>query len=126
MSDQVIEQTTTLNLKFQVSPSGIFEIIAISAGQANGSPSVCIFKPDVLKESLPLWNGVQCFVDHDGLRARSITQLAGACTNPQWDDLEQGVRLVFGAKRNQTGTSKAEFRVLHQVNPFSLRMFSVP
>jgi hypothetical protein len=82
---------TTLNLKFQVSPSGIFEIIAINQGKANGYE----FPPDVLKASLPLWDGIQCFVDHDGTRLRSVTQLAGACTNPQWDDLEQGIRLTL-------------------------------
>ena len=84
-------QSTTLNLKFQVSPSGVFDIIAINSGKANG----WIFNPDVLKASLPLWDGVQCFVDHDGTRKRSVTQLAGACTNPQWDDLEQGIRMTL-------------------------------
>jgi hypothetical protein len=88
-------QPTTLNLKFQVNPSGIFEIIAINAGVAQGSPSTCIFKPDVLKESMPLWDKVQCFVDHDGTRMRSITQLAGVCSGPTWDDLEQGIRLTL-------------------------------
>jgi len=87
MSDQPV----TLNCKFQVSPSGIFDIIAINSGKGNG----LIFPPDVLKASLPLWNGIQCFVDHDGTRARSVTQLAGACTNPQWDDVEEGIRTTL-------------------------------
>jgi hypothetical protein len=92
MTDEIDNpQTTTLECRFQISPSGVFEIIAINAGQGNG----LTFKPDVLKASIPRWDGAQCFVDHDGTRARSVTQLAGVCKNPAWDDVEQGIRLTL-------------------------------
>jgi hypothetical protein len=37
------------------------EIIAITAGDGNGWQ----FPAEVLHASLPLWQGVECFIDHD-------------------------------------------------------------
>lgn len=85
------EQLSTLNLQFQVSPSGRFDVLAINAGKANG----LLFNSDVLQTSLPLWEGIQCFIDHDGTRPRSVQHLCGVCTNPQWDELEAGIRLTL-------------------------------
>ncbi|HQK43257.1 MAG TPA: hypothetical protein PLV20_06595, partial [Anaerolineaceae bacterium] len=49
-----------------------FEILAITAGSANGWE----FPAEVLRESLPLWEGVNCFVDHDWT-SRSVRDIAG-------------------------------------------------
>ena len=35
-----------------------FEVLAITAGQGNG----WLFEESALKESLPLWDGVECFI----------------------------------------------------------------
>ena len=64
------------------------EIAAITAGIGNGWQ----FSAAVLQESLPLWEGVECFVDH-AWPPRSIRDLAGACSQPRWDDSLQGIRL---------------------------------
>ncbi len=67
---------------------GKFSIIAISAGSGNGWD----FPADVLRTSLPLWDGVECFIDHDW-RARSLRDLAGVCFEPRWSDEQTGVQL---------------------------------
>ena len=68
--------------------SGTIEIIAISAGSGNGWQ----FSADVLRESLPLWDGVECFIDHDW-KTRSLRDLAGVCYDPRWLEEQQGVLL---------------------------------
>jgi len=60
-----------------ISPDS-FEILAITAGTANG----WAFSAEVLRESLALWDGVNCFVDHD-LAARSVRDIAGVLRKPQ-------------------------------------------
>ncbi len=67
---------------YETTPAGVFEIMAITAGDGNG----WVFSADVLKESLPLWDGVHCFVDHAGEDAltHSIRDLAGICTDPEF------------------------------------------
>jgi len=64
------------------------EIIAITAGNGNGWE----FPVDVLRASLPLWQGVECFIDHDW-KGRSLRDLAGICFDPRWSEDEQGIRL---------------------------------
>jgi len=54
-------------------------IQAISAGSGNGWE----FGAAVLQESLPLWQGAECFVDHSWTE-RSVRDLAGICSNPAW------------------------------------------
>ncbi len=67
---------------------GNISIIAISAGSGNGWE----FPADVLRASLPLWEGVECFIDHDW-KARSLRDLAGVCFDPRWSDEQAGVQL---------------------------------
>lgn len=69
-----------------------FEILAITAGAANG----WIFPAEVLQESLALWDGVNCFVDHS-LKARSVRDIAGVLRKPIWDETSQGVRAELSA-----------------------------
>ena len=64
------------------------EILAITAGNGNGWE----FSADVLSASLPLWDGVECFIDHDW-KSRSLRDLAGVCFNPRWSEPEGGIRL---------------------------------
>ena len=64
------------------------EIIAISAGNGNGWQ----FTADVLRDSLPLWEGAECFIDHDW-KERSLRDLAGVCRDPRWCDTRSGVLL---------------------------------
>ena len=56
-------------------PRNPLEILAITAGVGNGWR----FSPQVLRESLPLWDGVESFVDH-ALSPRSVRDLAGICS----------------------------------------------
>ena len=63
-----------------VTPHGDFLILAITAGLGNGWH----FSPAVLRASLPLWEGVETFVDHApldggaGAARRSVRDLGGS------------------------------------------------
>jgi hypothetical protein len=63
-------------------------ITAISAGVGNGWQ----FNAAVLRESLPLWDGVECFIDH-AWPPRSVRDLAGVCSLPAWDETTSAVCL---------------------------------
>ena len=97
---QALEESTTarITLELAESPapagrSGGFLILAITAGNGNGWN----FTPDVLRRSLPLWDGVECFVDHAGRESpsasRSVRDLGGVCSAPRWDEPSRGVLL---------------------------------
>lgn len=75
-----------------VTPAGDFDILAITAGSGNGWE----FTPMVLRESLPLWERVESFIDHSWSE-RSVRDLAGLCSNPSWDESRQGIRLMLRA-----------------------------
>ena len=64
------------------------EILAISAGSGNGWE----FSEAVLRDSLPLWQGCECFIDHSWSE-RSVRDLAGVCSEPVWDESEHGIRM---------------------------------
>jgi len=74
-----------------VLPGGKFEVDAITAGEANG----WTFSVGSLQESLPLWDGVECFVDHGGWfdSGRSVRDLGGVFTAPRWVEDVKAVRL---------------------------------
>jgi hypothetical protein len=82
------EQRLKLTATGAVNAQGEFEIFAITAGQANGWS----FSADLLRRSLPLWNGAHCFIDHSWYN-RSLRDLAGVCYDPEWDDTAQGIKL---------------------------------
>src|SRR5262245_16747809 len=75
----------------QVDASGRFEIMAITAGLGNG----WTFPAEVLQKSLPLWDVLECFVDHGDLfsAGRSVRDLGGLCHSPLWDESAQGIRV---------------------------------
>lgn len=69
-------------------PSGEFEILAITAGTGNG----WVFSADTLRESAALWDGVESFIDHHWF-GHSVHDLAGICYQPEYDENSQGVKL---------------------------------
>jgi len=71
---------------------GKFEVLAITAGEGNGWH----FPAAALKASLPLWEGVFCYIDHDR-RARSVRDISGVLREPRWDEEVQGIRAVLEA-----------------------------
>jgi len=81
---------TALTLEGTPLEGGAFEILAITAGEANGWQ----FGAEALRESLPLWDGVECYIDHPAPgQAPSLRDLAGLCAGPVWDEERQGIRL---------------------------------
>jgi hypothetical protein len=66
--------------------------LAITAGAANGWE----FPPEVLRQSLGLWEGVNCFVDHDWT-SRSVRDIAGILRKVSWDERAQGIRAELHA-----------------------------
>jgi hypothetical protein len=88
MNEDVKEQRQRLTADCHVTPGGEFEIIAISAGEGNGWK----FSEECLNESLPLWERVECFVDHSWF-GHSVRDLGGVCHSPCWDAERRGVRM---------------------------------
>jgi hypothetical protein len=74
-------------------PAGeTLQILAISAGTGNGWE----FSEAILRDSLALWQGVECFIDH-AWNERSVRDLAGICTRPRWLTEQQGICLDLQA-----------------------------
>lgn len=101
--EQPVEQTEIHHMKLALNGEGAgeqkqagtdlsagFEVLAITAGEGNG----WVFSEAVLLDSLPLWDGVGCFVDHaqNEARPRSLRDLAGVLDAPQWDAERSGIR----------------------------------
>ncbi len=88
---QTDKHRTRLAVELEPAGPGGFEILAISAGEGNGWQ----FGADVLQSSLPLWDGVETFIDHTPSAAarRSLRDLAGVCSQPRYDPAANGVRL---------------------------------
>jgi len=87
-----IEHRLSLKVSGEPLTAGKFEVLAITAGEGNG----WVFPAAVLKASLPLWEGVYCFIDHDR-QARSVRDIGGVLREPHWDDAVQGIRAVLEA-----------------------------
>lgn len=71
--------------------SGGFEILCITAGTGNG----WVFSADVLRAAVPLFDGVQCFIDHlplDSMDGHSVRDVAGLISDPVFDDAAQGIK----------------------------------
>lgn len=86
--------TRTHQARFELSgkpnPAGGFEVLAITAGEGNGWQ----FSAAVLRQSLPLWDGAGCFIDHRW-QGRSVRDLAGVFSAPRWDENAQGILLTL-------------------------------
>src|SRR3972149_9151222 len=86
----ILQQQVRLAAAGIVMSTGKFEVLAITAGEGNG----WTFSEDVLLKSLPLWDGVDCYVDHGGwFGERSVRDLGGGFRNPRWSEEDQGVRM---------------------------------
>ena len=86
------EMRERLSLNASAREGGGFEILAITAGAANGWE----FPAQVLERSLGLWEGVNCFVDH-GQGQRSVRDVAGVLEQVRWDPETQGIRAELRA-----------------------------
>ena len=92
-SEQILPCGKPMRQRFAASgtahPTGTFEILAITAGIGNGWN----FPAATLQDSIPLWNGVECFLDHDFMISggRSVRDLAGMLFAPAWDDARAGI-----------------------------------
>jgi hypothetical protein len=104
MSDQTIELTqqrltieghATLATPGDGSTPTRFEILAITAGVGNG----WTFSEDALQSSLKLWDGLECFIDHQQFfsSGRSLRDLAGVCSAPAWSEDQHGIGLTLTA-----------------------------
>ncbi len=90
MSDKPQSHRERFSVGYSPAAGKPLEILAITAGDGNG----WLFSPQVLQASLPLWDGVETFVDH-ARSPRSIRDLAGTCSAPRWDKPSQGIRLTL-------------------------------
>ena len=71
--------------------SGGFEILCITAGVGNGWE----FSADVLRAAVPLFDGVQCFIDHlplDSADGHAVRDEAGLISDPIFDEEAQGIK----------------------------------
>jgi len=82
-----MEEELREQLALEVASKDGFEIITITEGVGNG----WAFSAEVLQESLALWDGVECFIDH-AMSNRSVRDIAGVIENPAWDDESKGIK----------------------------------
>ncbi len=102
------EHRQRLALEVQpVSPER-FEILAITAGSANGWE----FPVEALRESLALWEGVNCFIDHDW-NSRSVRDIAGVLRKASWDEQAQGIAVDQGEDLVAIGFAECRWKVDH-------------
>ncbi len=86
--------TEQIFLSLQTSPTDTgFDILPINAGLAKGHGLT--FSAAVLKDSLPMWDNLPCFLDHDYTGAQSVRHLAGALHNPSWNEKEAGIQAAL-------------------------------
>ncbi len=77
------------NLKPGDKKSSLFEVTAITAGLGNG----WLFSSECLQKSLPLWEGVEIFIDHHNNPLRSVRDLAGIGFAASFDQTNGGIQL---------------------------------
>jgi hypothetical protein len=68
--------------------AGDFEVLAITAGEGNGWQ----FSEECLRESVALWDGAECFMDHSWFGGHSIRDLAGVIHGAAYDAVQKGIR----------------------------------
>jgi len=91
-------QHASVRLSGEVNTAGEFEVLAITSGVGNGWE----FGEEVLRESLGLWEGAECFVNHS-LEGRSIRDLAGLCQAPAWNEQARGIQVKLRAMGPSAG-----------------------
>jgi hypothetical protein len=90
--EYITEHQARLTATGKVTQKGTFEILCITAGDANGWE----FPPTVLEASTSKWEGAHCFIDHAWM-SRSVRDLAGQIVDPTWDEDAQGIRATLKA-----------------------------
>lgn len=108
-------QRTQLGGRVSAAADGELQILAISAGNGNGWE----FSAAVLRDSLPLWQSCECFIDHSWSE-RSVRDLAGVCSQPRWSESEGGIRMTvkpFGPAGNLLTQLAAEMQAAGSVLP---------
>ena len=73
----------------EMKTSPVFEITAISAGEGNGWQ----FSAECLRNSVPLWEGVEIFIDHHNGPGRSLRDLAGIGFQASFDEAKAAIQL---------------------------------
>ena len=86
------DQEIIITLQSRPTEAG-FDILPINAGEAKGHGVT--FSADVLKQSLAMWDGLPCFLDHAVTGSQSVRNLAGALHLPLWNEQEQGIQAVL-------------------------------
>jgi hypothetical protein len=82
---------TQFSTRLQLSQrGGQTQILAMTAGEGNGWKITA----EALKESLPLWEKAQSFVDH-AWQGHTVRDLCGVLSNVEWDEEHAGIRAVF-------------------------------
>ena len=82
------EHKVTHRLQLQATPNAEgFEIMFISAGEANG----WTFPAEVLRESASLWEQCSVFVDHSMWGGRSVRDLGGVLDNINFNEQDQSL-----------------------------------
>jgi hypothetical protein len=90
LTEELLTHQEKLQISAEVKPSGEFEVLAITAGIGNGWD----FTEKAIKESLSLWENVECFVDHSWFN-RSVRDLAGVLSKPLWSDDHKGIKATL-------------------------------
>lgn len=96
MGENKNEVRLTMEANAQVGADGKFYVIMIDEGEGNGYK----FTEEVLKESVNIFEGVECFIDHS-LWGHSVRDLGGVFSEAAWDEQERGI----GAQLRSTGPS---------------------
>ena len=93
MDEEYTEQRAQLNAIGSVNKRGEFEILAITEGEAIGHGWK--FSAEVLRRSMLLADGVECFVNHVQFESdsHSVRDLGGVYYDPTWNESEKGVQL---------------------------------
>lgn len=96
-----MQERTTLSAQASANAEGIFEVLLITEGQGN----VWIFPAECLRNSIPLWEGAECFIDHVSVfgERQSVRDLCGIFYDVAFDESAHGVR----AKLKTLGPSGA-------------------
>jgi len=103
--------TATVTAKLTATRGAQFEIIIITAGQAEGHP--WYFPAEVLRLAAPLFNEIPSYIDHEGTpdkKRHSAQDLGGLIHSPTWSDEYQGIQALL----NPTGPGADALRALAQ------------
>lgn len=104
-------KTATIDVKLTAAQGAQFEIVVITAGQAEGHP--WYFPADVLRHATSLFDKIPSYIDHEGTpdkKRHSAQDLGGLIHSPTWSDEHQGIRALL----NPTGPAADALRALAQ------------